>query len=53
MQGMTVSELIRRIVMERIEEKFDLKDYEKANAEYDKDPETFTLDDVIKELDLA
>ena len=53
MQGMTVSELIRRIVMEHIEEKFDLKDYEKAHAEYDKDPETFTLDDVIKELDLA
>ncbi len=53
MRGMTVSELIRRIVMEHIEEKFDLKDYEKAHAEYDKDPETFTLDDVIKELDLA
>ncbi|MBQ3682674.1 MAG: ribbon-helix-helix protein, CopG family [Succinimonas sp.] len=53
MQGTTVSELIRRIVMDHIEEKFDLKEYEKAYAEYKKDPETFTLDDVIKELDLA
>ena len=53
MRGMTVSELIRRIVMEHIEEKSDLQEYEKACAEYKKDPETFTLDDVIKELDLA
>ena len=50
---MTVSELIRRIVMDHIEEKSDLQEYENASAEYDKDPETFTLDDVIKELDLA
>jgi predicted DNA-binding protein len=53
MQGMTVSELIRKIVMEHIEEKSDLQEYEKAGAEYKKDPETFTLDDVIEELDLA
>ncbi len=53
MRGMTVSELIRRIVMEHIEEKSDLQEYEKAGAEYKKDPETFTLDDVIEELDLA
>lgn len=53
MQGMTVSELIRRIVMEHIEEKSDLQEYEKAHAEYKKDPETLTLDDVIEELDLA
>ena len=53
MQGMTVSELIRKIVMDHIEEKSDLQEYENASAEYDKDPETFTLDDVIKELDLA
>ena len=34
MRGMTVSELIRRIVMEHIEDKLDLKKYEKAYAEY-------------------
>ena len=53
MQGMTVSELIRKIVMDHIEEKSDLQEYENAGAEYKKDPETFTLDDVIEELDLA
>ncbi len=30
MRGMTVSELVRRIVMDHIEEEFDLKEYEKA-----------------------
>lgn len=53
MRGMTVSELIRRIVMDHIEEEFDLKEYEKVYAEYKKDPITYTLDDVIKDLDLA
>lgn len=53
MRGLSVSELIRRIVMEHIEEEFDLKEYEKAYAEYKKDPVTYTLDEVIEELDLA
>lgn len=53
MCGLSVSELIRRIVMEHIEEEFDLKEYEKAYAEYKKDPVTYTLDEVIEELDLA
>ena len=53
MRGLSISELIRRIVMEHIEEEFDLKEYEKAYAEYKKDPVTYTLDEVIEELDLA
>ena len=53
MRGMTVSELVRRIVMDHIEEEFDLKEYEKAYAEYKKNPVTYTLDEVIEELDLA
>ena len=53
MRGLSVSELIRRIVMEHIEEEFDLKEYEKAYAEYKKDPVTYTLDEVVEELDLA
>ena len=53
MRGMTVSELVRRIVMDHIEEEFDLKEYEKAYAEYKKDPVTYTLDEVIEDLDLA
>lgn len=53
MRGLSVSELIRRIVMEHIEEEFDLKEYEKAYAEYKKAPVTYTLDEVVEELDLA
>lgn len=53
MNGISVSELLRRSVMERIEDEFDLKAYEQAMAEYRKDPVTYTLEEVIEELDLA
>ena len=53
MYGITVSELLRRSVMERIEDEFDLKAYEEAMAEYKKNPVTYTLDEVIEELDLT
>lgn len=53
MQGISVSELLRRSVMERIEDEFDLKAYEEAMAEYRKNPVTYSLDEVIEELDLA
>lgn len=53
MNGLSVSELLRRAVMERIEDEFDLKAYEEAYAEYKADPETYSLADVIKELDLG
>ena len=53
MYGISVSEVLRRSVMERIEDEFDLKAYEEAMAEYKKNPVTFTLDEVIEELDLT
>ena len=53
MYGISVSELLRRSVMERMEDEFDLKAYEEAMAEYKKNPVTFTLDEVIEELDLT
>ncbi len=52
LNGMTVSELFRRSVMEHIENEFDLKAYDEAMEEYEADPVTFGLEDVIKELDL-
>ena len=36
-----------------IEEEFGLKEYEKAYAEYRNNPVTYTLDEVVKDLDLA
>lgn len=53
MHGISMSELVRRSVMERIEDDFDMKCYEKAMQEYRKDPKTYTLDEVEKELGLA
>ena len=50
--GISISDLIRQSVIERIENEFDLGAYEKALAEYQADPTTYTLDDVEKELGL-
>lgn len=52
LQNVSVSELIRRIVLEHIEDEYDLKEYEKALAEYKANPVTYSLDDVEKELGL-
>lgn len=49
---MSVSELIRQTVMDRIEEEFDLTAYEKAMAEYKKNPVTYSHDEVRKMLEL-
>ena len=52
LQGMSVSELVRTTVLERIEDEYDLKVYEKAMAEHKKNPVTFSLEEVEKELGL-
>ena len=52
MNGLTISELVRQSVLERIEDEYDLKAYEKAVADYKSNPVTFTLDEVEEELGL-
>ena len=52
MKGMSVSDLVRQSVLERIEDEFDLKAYEAALAEYRANPVTYTMDDMEKELGL-
>ena len=52
MYGITVSELIRKSVLERIEDEFDLKLYNEAIEEYKKNPVSYSLDEVEKELGL-
>lgn len=52
MHGISVSELIRRSVMARIEEEYDLKVYERAKREFDANPVTYTLDEVEKALNV-
>ena len=52
LKGMSVSELMRRSVLEQIEDEIDLKAYERALAEYKANPATYTLDEAERELGL-
>ncbi len=52
LKGISVSELVRSAVMERIEDEFDLKAYERAMDEHQKNPVTYSLDDIERELGL-
>ena len=52
MNGISVSDLVRQSVLERIEDEFDLKTYETALAEYRTNPVTYTMDDMEKDLGL-
>lgn len=52
LNGITVSELIRQSVIERIEDEYDLKAYEKAIIEYKANPVTYSLNEVEIELGL-
>lgn len=52
LNGMSMSDLIRESVMERIEDEYDLRAYEMAIEEYKKNPVTYSLDEVESELGL-
>lgn len=48
----SVSDMIRNAVLEKIEDEYDLTAYKKAMEEYKKNPKTYTLEEVKKELGL-
>ena len=52
LHNISLSDLFRQAVMEKIEDEYDLNAYEKAMAEYRADPTVYTLDEVEKELGL-
>ena len=52
MNNMSLSELVRKAILEKIEDEYDLKAYYEAMEEYNKNPTTYTLDEVEKELGL-
>lgn len=52
LNNISVSELFRRAVLEKIEDELDLKAYEKAMEAYQKNPVAYTLDEIEKELGL-
>ena len=52
LHNISLSELFRKAVIEKIEDEYDLAAYNKAMEEYQKDSTTYTLDEVEKELGL-
>lgn len=50
LKNMSLSDLFRNALMEKIEDEYDLECYKKAMEEYQQDPETYTLEEVKKEL---
>lgn len=50
--NITISELVRQSVIEKIEDEYDLSSFNKTYSEYKNDKETYSLNDVKKELGL-
>ncbi len=50
--NLSVSELVRQSVIQRIEDEYDLELFNNAVKEYNKDKTTYTIDEVEKELGL-
>ena len=50
--NISLSDLIRNAVLEKIEDEYDLETYKKAMEEYKKNPKTYTMEEVKEELGL-
>ena len=50
--GISLSDALKRALIERIEDEFDLAEYEAAKKRYDENPVSYSLDEVRKELGL-
>jgi stalled ribosome rescue protein Dom34 len=51
-KGESISEVIRKAIMEKIEDEYDIRAYLRAKEEFEKDPVTYTHEEVKKELGL-
>ena len=52
MNNISLSDLVREAVMEKIEDEYDLECYNKAVEEFNKNPKTYTMEEVKEELGL-
>ena len=52
LHGLSISTALKQALLEKIEDEYEIKWAEEALEEYKKDPETFTLEEVEKMLDL-
>ncbi len=48
----TISEVMRKAILEKIEDEFDIFLYEKAYKEYEANPKTYTLEEAKALLDI-
>ncbi len=53
LQGISVSEFMRRAAMEKIEDDLDLRTAEAAYADYQANPVTCTMDEIEREFGLS
>jgi RHH-type transcriptional regulator, rel operon repressor / antitoxin RelB len=51
LHGISVSELVRQAVLERIEDEYDLQLFDEAMKKYRKNPVTYTYDEVCSMLE--
>ena len=51
-KGVSVSDLVREAILERIEDEIDLGLYRQAMEEFRKNPVTYTFEEVAKDIDL-
>ena len=52
LHNISLSDLIRQTLIEKIEDEYDLAAYNRTTKEFQKDSTTYTLDEVEKELGL-
>lgn len=52
LNNISVSDLVRNALLEKIEYEYDLECYKKAIEEYKKNPKTYTLEEVKERLGL-
>ena len=50
--GISLSDALKRALIEKIEDEFDLREYEAAKKRFDDNPVSYSLDEVRKELGL-
>lgn len=50
--SISIGEAFKQALFEKIEDEYDLRIFNNALAEYEKDPVTFSFDEVMRELEL-
>ena len=52
LRGTTVSDTVREAILEKIENEFDITIYKKAMKKHQKNPETYSHEEMLKKLDI-